>query len=76
MKKLIKLLFWVVVALFCWGWVSDVLIGGMSTQQYFHALDMKFQQVLVNGVDKISKTKAATQITRNVRTFYGPVSNV
>ena len=70
MKELIKLIFWVAIIFFCWGWVSNVAKGRMTTSQYIHKIDRDFQQAIIDGTNKMLKTSYVSRITRNVQTFY------
>ncbi len=42
------LIFLVVLGLFCWGLVSSVILGKMTTGQYVHKLRMDFQQGIMD----------------------------
>ena len=69
LNKLMKLVFLALIVLFCWGWVSNVALGRMSTGQYLRKICMDFQQGTLSKMGKIRNT--TDRITHNVNTFYG-----
>jgi len=71
MKGLIKLIFWAAVAFFCWGWFSNVVLGGMTTSQYFHKLDAGFQQAIIRQTEKILKTSSVSRVIHNQQDVLG-----
>ncbi len=75
MKKLIKLILLVVLGLFCWGWVSNVIVGKMTTGEYIHRIRLGFRQFAIDLREKIladSKTavKTGKRIARDTSTLY------
>jgi hypothetical protein len=69
LNKFVRLVFLAGVLLFCWGWVSNVALGRMTTGQYVRKIGMDFQQGISDELGKIRKT--TDRIARNVRTLYG-----
>ncbi|MFH1207954.1 MAG: hypothetical protein V1673_00155 [Candidatus Omnitrophota bacterium] len=69
MNKFVRFVFLAVAILFCWGWVSNVALGRMTTGQYVRKISMDFQQGILNEVEKIRKT--TDRITHHVNTLYG-----
>ncbi|MFH1801093.1 MAG: hypothetical protein ABH891_09675 [Candidatus Omnitrophota bacterium] len=72
MNKLVRLVLLVLIILFCWGWVSNVALGRMTTGQYIRKIGADFQQRISNGLGKMRKT--TDRITHNVNTLYGSVT--
>jgi hypothetical protein len=70
LNKLSKFLILAVAALFCWGWVSHVVLGRMTTGQYIRKLSMDFQQSLSDRSKKIRE--ARDRITQNFKTWGQP----
>lgn len=70
MKDLIKLLFLIIVGLFCWSWYSHCIKGSMTASQYLQKLDKDFQQAVLNGTNRVLKTEYASRIVRNTQDFY------
>jgi len=73
MGKLVKIILLVLAALFCWGWVSHVVLGKMTTGQYLYKLRGDFQRTvtaIIKGSDEVSRR--ADRIANNTQTLYGP----
>jgi len=71
MKTLIRFMVLVAVVLFCWGWISNVALGRMTTGQYVRSIGMDFQQGIKNSIEKILNTKKA--IAYNLREWRDPI---
>ncbi len=78
MKKLMKFLLLAGVALFCWGWISHVVLGGMTTGQYLQKirLDLRqfqtdLQEKIMGDTEKMFKTK--DRIAKDVKSWGSPV---
>lgn len=70
--KTMRFLFLVLAVLFCWGWVSHVILGRMTTGQYIRKISIDFQQGITNECKKISKT--GNTVANNVRDWNGPAT--
>lgn len=70
LRKLTKIILVAAVVLFCWGWVSCVAVGGMTTGQYLHKIRMDLQHGVKTVSDKIFKYTG--RVTGNVKTLRGP----
>ena len=70
-KKIIGFTVLVLLCLFCWGWVSNVVLGPMTTGQYIRKLAVDFQQRMASESGKILKTK--TRIVRDVQNWGRPI---
>lgn len=80
MKKLIGFLVLAGLALFCWGWVSHVALGKMTTGQYVRKIGRDFRQFqtdlqekIMGDTEKMIKTK--DRIAKNVRAGAVPSSS-
>jgi len=71
MGRLLKLFFWIALGFFCWGWISNVALGKMTTSQYLHMLDAQFQQWVISGTEKILQSESVAGIIRRCQIFYG-----
>ena len=71
MQKIMGYMFLVGFALFCWGWISNVALGRMTTEQYLHKISMDFKQSIIDGVNGIVRAKNGIQ--HNLREWSGPV---
>ena len=70
MIKLIKIIVLIAVALFCWGWISNVFLGGMTTEAYIRKINNGLDQWVTNGAERILQTPYVSRATANWKTFY------
>ncbi len=70
MIKLIKLIVLIAVALFCWGWISNVLLGGMTTEQYILKLNRGLDQWVTSTSERVLQTPYVSRATGNWKTFF------
>ncbi len=70
LRKLMTSLVLAAVVAFCWGWVANVALGGMTTRQYVS----KISRDLYEGIMTMSGNarKTADRTARNVQTWSGP----
>ena len=64
MKTLVKFVLLVLIGLFCWGWISNVALGKMSTGQYLWKLRMELRQFSIEFKDKITADSKKTVKTK------------
>ena len=70
MWKFIKLIALVGVALFCWGWVSNVFLGRMTTRQYIDMINRRFDHWVISKSEKALSTPYVSGVISNYKTFY------
>ena len=56
LRQLVKLILLVMLVLFCWGWVSHVVLGRMTTSQYVHQMCTDFLQGIISKSEKANQT--------------------
>jgi hypothetical protein len=71
LRGFMRFIFLAAIALFCWGWVSNVALGRMTTWQYINKLCADFQQGIKTEVEKCRKT--GDRIINNVQAWGRPV---
>lgn len=71
LRGLVRFLLLVLVVLFCWGWLTHVVLGRMTTRQYIQKICADCQNYITGQKDKIQKT--TTRVTGVVKEWGGPV---
>jgi hypothetical protein len=67
LNQFLKFMIFVMIVLLCWGWISHVALGRMTTGQYFRKMSIDFRQGLFNMAAEIQSSR--DRIVRNMQTW-------
>ena len=70
LRKIMQLLLLAAIGLFCWGWITNVALGRMTTRQYINKLYNDIHRGVITTEGEVRARM--DRVSRNVRTWYGP----
>jgi hypothetical protein len=57
MANVMRFIIFLLLVLFCWGWISNVGLGRLTTGEYIYKIANDFRQGIMNTVEEISKAQ-------------------